>query len=424
MGTLRRPALSVELAIADSDGWTLNGGNLSKLTYGNLLEGPISQWEDLRCETVSANWRRGSVSPLDFYEVTAGIASVRVWDPDRNLDPANSLSPFFARLRAGIPFRLSWTNSETPAPNPADRSPLFTGYLWALSWESEYANLTGVDELTRLAQVNLDASAAVGFGDGGIQRIQRIMNAANSSATLRRRNSNPGRSMDSTTLDGNALDQIRFAARSEWGLLTVLPDGTLSYGAEFWSSTVNSSLGNLNDNPEVFTEATSPGLSWASVRNVVTVTSTNPYLTPVTASDQTSVDLYGLNQWGLETSLLYQADLTWWAGVGLNLYKANPAGWPQVIGINGSYDNGSNPNTDIYQLLNNGNADTIGLAWTVSIQDISAKVQICGRTDNYTPETGWETLFTTFANPYTYTTNYFTLELEPRDRLDYSAVLK
>ena len=422
MGTLSRPALSVELAIADSDGWTLNGGALSKLTSGNVLEGPLSQWEDLRCETVSATWRRGSVSPLDFYDVNPGHASVRVWDPDRNLAPSNSLSPYFARLRAGIPFRLSWTNSDTPAPLPANRSPLFTGYLWSLVWDNDYATLTGVDELTRLAQVDLTASTSVGSGDTGIQRVQRILTAANNSTPLILGSSLTGRPMAATTLEGNALTQIKAAALSEWAMLIVDPAGVLVYSPEQWTRSIKANLSDLDSHCEVFTNSTRPGLAYGSVRNAIYATSTVGALTPVSTANQSSIDLYGYNRWTSDTTLRDQADLTWWAGIALNLYKANPPGWPQTVGINGSFDDGTNPLFDAYETLNTG--DLIGFGWSIAILNLSASIQICGRTDNYTPSKGWETIFTTFANPYVYTTNYFTLDLDPQDRLDFEAVLK
>jgi len=92
--------------------------------------------------------------------------------------------------------------------------------------------------------------------------------------------------------------------------------------------------------------------------------------------------------------------------------------------VNGSYDNHQTPNLDVYALLNSDGADLVGVAWTINLDGINASVQVCGRTDTYTPQRGWETVFTTFANPYTYTSNYFTLNLDPKDRLDYSAVLK
>lgn len=422
MTTLKRPALSVELSIGASDGWTLNGGALSKLTAGNVLEGTTDQWVDTRCSCVSATWRRGSVTPTDFYAVTPGHAQVKLWDPDRTLDPANTLGPYYSKLRAGVPFRLSWTNRTTPDPNL--KTPLFTGYVWSLVWEDDYVTIVGVDELTKLAQVELTATTAVGAGDTGIQRIQRLLTQANSTATLRPRASGTGREMAATTMAGNALNLIKTAAASEWGILTVTPDGVLSYGPEWWTIARSSQLSNLNDYPECFTNATQPGLEYGSIRNQIYGTSTAGALTPVTSSDQSSIDLYGLNRWVFDTTLKNQADLSWWTGVALNLYKANPAGYPQTIGVNGSYDDGSNPNGDVYLLLNAPGLETIGVAWTISITDLNASVQVCGRTDYYTPEKGWETTFTTFANPYTYTTNYFTLNSDPKDRLDYSAVLK
>ena len=399
MTTLKRPALSVELAIGDSDGWTLNGGALSRLTAGNVLEGVLDQWVDTRCQTTTATWRRGSVNPVDFYAVNPGHASVTLWDPERTLDPGNILGPYYARLRAGLPFRLSWTNRTEP--DPQLRTPLFTGYVWSLVWENDFARIVAVDELTRLAQVELTATTATGAGDTGIRRIQRILNQANSSATMRRRDNVNGRPMAASTLSGNALAQIKTAAASEWGLLTVAPDGALSYGAEWWTTARDSQLAKLNLNPEVFTSATRPGIEYASVRNQIYATSQAGSLTPVTASDGSSIDLNGLNRWTFDTTLRDQADLTWWAGVALNLYRANPAGWPQTIGVNGSYDNGTVPNSDVYQLLNGAGFDAVGAAFTIDIADLDASVQVCGRTDSYTPEKGWETIFTTFANPYT-----------------------
>lgn len=422
MGTLKRPALSVELAIGASDGWTLNGGTLSRLTAGNVLEGIVDQWVDLRCDTVTATWRRGSVTPVDFYAVTPGHASIRVWDPNRELDPSNTLGPYHGKLRAGIPLRLSWTNATTP--NPATKAPLFTGYLWSLVWDSDYATLTGVDELTKLAQVDLTAVAATGSGDTGTQRIERILVNANCTATFQRRNSITGRPMAASTLDGNALSLIKTAAASEWGILNVEPDGTLSYGPEWWTLARDSTLTSLSTVPEVFTSATRPSLEYGSIRNLIYATSTTGALTPVTVANQNSIDLNGLNRWKFDTILRDQTDLTWWAGVALNLFQANPPGYPQTIGVNGSYDTHQTAALDVYALLNQPGADLLGVAWTVNIADLNASVQVCGRTDNYTPEKGWETVFTVFANPYTYSTNYWTLDLDPRDRLDYSAVLK
>lgn len=422
MGTLKRPALSVELWIGNSDGWTLNGGTLSRLTAGNLLEGYTDQWVDLRCETITATWRRGSVTPTDFYVVNPGHASVKIYDPDRELDPSNTLGPYYAKLRAGIPFRLSWTNRTEPVSSL--KQALFTGYLWSLKWDDDYATVTAVDELTKLAQVDLTATTSQGSGDTGIQRIQRILNQANSTATLQSRSAITGRPMAATTLAGNALSLVKTAAASEWGILTVRPDGILSYGAEWWTIARDSELAGLNSLPEVFTQATVPGLEYGSIRNVIYATSTAGALTPVTTTNQASIDANGLNRWTFDTILRDQADLSWWAGIALNLYKANPPGYPQTVGVNGSYDDGTHGNTDVYATLNPPASDLIGVAWTISIANLSASVQVCGRTDNYTPEKGWETTFTTFANPYTYSTNYFTLDSDPKDRLDYSAVLK
>lgn len=406
------PTLAVKLAIAASDGWTLNAGPLSRLTAGNVLEGLQDQWVDLRCSTVSASWRRGALSASEFWLSQPGYLTVRLWDPDRDLDPSNKLGPYYSKLRAGIPIQLTATTATGITSN------VFTGYLWSLAWENDYATITGTDLLSKLAAVELAASTPVGAGDTGIQRIQRILQAANIQTPILQ-TCLGGRTMSATTLAGSCLTQVQDTVASEFGLLLVNGDGVLTYGPEWWAaSRVETTSTILNSYPEQITAATRPTLSYGTVRNSIIAMASG--LTDVVASNQASIDYYGLNRWQQTTTLNVQADLSWWASLALLWFKDNPAGVPTSLTINPGYITG-HPSTVYDYLVQN---ELIGRQLKVDVADIDATVQVYGVTYNVQADTGWTVTLSTIPNPFTFSATYWKLDSSPANRLDFANVLK
>lgn len=410
--TSTAPSLTVKLAIGNSDGWTLNGGTLSRLTAGNLLEGYHDQYVDLSCSVVSASWRRGALSASEFWLSQPGYVQVRLWDPNRTLDPSNKLGAYYTKLRAGIPLQLT-ANSQTGFSRN-----VFTGFLWSLYWENDYATITGTDILSKLAAVELIASTSVGAGDTGIQRIQRIFEAASLQAQIFQ-TCTGGRVMGATTLAGSCLTQVQDVVASEFGLLLVDGDGKVNYGPEWFAAARTETTATiLNSYPEQITATTRPSISYGIVRNSIVARATG--LTDVTASNQTSIDYYGLNKWSQLTTLGVQADLSWWAALALLWFKDNPAGVPSSLTIHPDYA-GTAAQTIFDYLLQN---EMIGREIALNVADIAATVQVYGVTHNVDARSGWSVTFSTIPNPFTFSATYWKLDSSPANRLDFANVLK
>jgi len=406
------PTLAVKLAVGDSDGWTLNSPTLSRLTAGNLLEGYFDQFVDLKCQVVTASWRRGALSAGDFYLPQPGYVSLRLWDPERTLDPSNSAGPYFSKLRAGLPLQLTATTYG------GNRYNVFTGFLWSLVWEDEYATITGTDILSRLASVDLQATTSQGAGDSGIQRLARIFQSANLQAPIFQ-TCLGGRVMGATTLAGNALSQVQEVVVSEFGLLLVNPDGNITYGPEWFAESRLETVSTLlNGNPAAITSATRPSIGFGQVRNSITATATG--LTPVTASSQSSIDANGLSKTTQDTTLGVQADLTWWSSLALLWFKDNPPGVPTALTVQPQYA-GSAASPIFEALLS---SEMIGRQLSLNVADIVSTVQVYGLTHNVDARNGWSVSFSTIPNPFTFSATYWKLNSSPANRLDFANSLK
>ena len=405
------PTLAVNALVGTSTGWTLNDPQLSTLDDDNELSAAPTGWVDLQCSVVLADWRRGSNTPDNFQEPYPGYATIRVHDPNRTLDPANTAGPYYNRLRAGLGIQLvaTWQGIDYPQ---------FTGRLWSLDWRNDYATITATDKLTDIAQVTLTAQTAVGSGDTGSTRIARILANANQAVSVQKMNAITGRPMAGSTLAGNALALIADAAVSEWGLLYVAGDGTLRYGPEWWTDIRGQWLEINADNCDALATATMPSIGYGRLRNAIYATALDAALPAVSVADQDSIDANGYNRWARDTNLRDSVDLDWWANVALTWWKTNPAGWPSEVAL---YPWVS-PSIAA-ELWPRVLVDGLGLQVTIDAEDIDAAPLVVGIGHSVDAVRGWTVTLVCSAHPLAYAIAEWTLDGGSKSLLDYSNVL-
>jgi len=406
------PTLSVELWIADNDAFTLNDPTLGRLNAGNYLEGNSSQFENVACEVMACSWRRGATSSTDFLGVNPGYATVKLYDPDRVFDPANTLSPKVNKLRVGMPLRISasWAGTDYVQ---------YTGFVWSLEWENDVATFTAGDLFTRLARAELPSSALFPGGQVASQRIADIMTAVNYATQISLALPGAGRPMFQTLGTTQALEAIDRTVVSDFGLLTLKPDGTVTY-ATAWYEGLRSLWFSLDDDLcDGLASATLPGIAYDRVRNDINATSTNSLIS-TRVSDTDSIDYYGRATWNYQTVLQSSTDLTWWANLALLFYKQIPNRVPLNVVLD------PQASADIAAALWPALlTDGIGQVIDLNTEGLVAQALAVGVTHNYDAASdSWQVYVTCAAHPLNYAVNVFRLNGGTLGYLDYSNTLK
>lgn len=215
------PTLTVEVALGVGTGGylILDDPALGQLDVGllgpDLVWTPISAYVTL-AETHSATRDR----VLNGF--TGGWARFELVNTDSRFDPTNTTGPYalagVSTLRAGRPVRVLATWAGVTYP-------LWYGY--AESWQPDghpvatrSSTLQCADAFKVLSGLNRTAKAAQGAGELAGERVQRILDDAGWSSTLR--DIAAGQSpMAATTLADNALAELHLTAASENGVLFV-----------------------------------------------------------------------------------------------------------------------------------------------------------------------------------------------------------
>ena len=307
------PAPIVEMRVGTDDGWTLNDPTLSRLTAGNVLDGPLDGYVDLSAYAVSVDWNVGASSDTDFTTINPSYAQIRFYDPDRDLDP-NGTGLYSSKITYNTPVRISvkdWYSST--------RYRQFTGFLWSASWSAGYTTVTAVDYLSKLAAVTLTATTSQGAGETGSARIARLL--ANSSVNLPvTYGTGTTYTRQATDLSGNVLTNISNIVETEWGLFASNDGGqTYSYTPSWYTGRRVALMQLVDGYLPAVAEAGGAGVDSSRVRNYATVKGSG--LTDSIASSSTSIAIYGRRTIEKSTNFAVQADqdnyatslVTWYA---------------------------------------------------------------------------------------------------------------
>lgn len=407
------PTLIVELWLADNDAWTLNDPTLSRLNAGNFLDGTDTQFEDVVCKVTSCSWRRGSTSSTDFLEPNPGYATIKLYDPDRIYDPANSDSPKISRLRVGTPVRIS-------AEWAGVRYIQYSGFVWSLEWNDDIATFNATDLLTKLARATLPTGLALPGGQVATARISDLLFYAGYATPLVRSLPGDGSPMFQNLGTDNALAAIGKTVASDWGLLNLKPDGTLTYGTAWYEDLRALWFTIPQELCDALSDATLPGIMYDRVRNDITATSTNTLIS-ARVNDAASINLYGVTSWNYQTTLQNSADLTAWANLALAFYKSIPNRVPLNVVID---PQASDEAAEALwpALLEDGLGKVINLD---GVEGLNAEALAVGVTHNYDAASDrWQVFITCAAHPLNYAVNLFKLNGGTLGYLDYANVLK
>ena len=407
------PTLIVELWLSDNDAWTLNDPTLSRLNAGNFLDGTDTQFEDVVCKVTSCSWRRGSTSSTDFLEPNPGYATIKLYDPDRIYDPSNSASPKISRLRVGTPVRIS-------AEWAGVRYTQYSGFVWSLEWNDDIATFNATDLLTKLARATLPTGLALPGGQVATARISDLLFYAGYATPLVRSLPGDGSPMFQNLGTDNALAAIGKTVASDWGLLNLKPDGTLTYGTAWYEDLRALWFTIPQELCDALSDATLPGIMYDRVRNDITATSTNTLIS-ARVNDAASINLYGVTSWNYQTTLQNGASLTAWANLALAFYKSIPNRVPLNVVID------PQASTEAAEalwpaLLEDGIGKVINLD---DVEGLNAEALAVGVTHNYDATSDrWQVFITCAAHPLNYAVNLFKLNGGNLGYLDYANVLK
>ena len=206
--------------------FTLDDPVLGELDVAELPGGDV--WIDISQYFIDGlSISRGRNRAVDLF--TAGTARFRLDNRDRTFDPTNTSGPFFGNLTPMRPVRISAIIEGTEVR-------LFVGFV--TDWTSMYERPTDawvdvdcVDAFILFAADTLPAVSPVGDGEKAGQRIDRLLTATNFGP---QRNLSEGiYPLAETEFDGNLLALMQESAASDFGLLFVARDGTVTYRTPF-----------------------------------------------------------------------------------------------------------------------------------------------------------------------------------------------
>lgn len=231
-------------------------------------------WTDvsayLQAPLVTARLPERVESPIIRYE--AGHATIRLKNSDRRFDPTNLSGPYVSggktQVRAMRPVRIRATWSAVTYN-------VFRGYAdeWNLEWFDPNYSVTTVpitDGFKVLAAKKRAAVSAVGAGEDTGARITRILDSAGW-PSADRSIATGNYTLQATTLEGKALDELRLAADSEIGELYVDGQGRLVFRnrdallTDTRSTTVQVTLGQTSPAPFLATLNTDEATLWNEV---------------------------------------------------------------------------------------------------------------------------------------------------------------
>jgi hypothetical protein len=220
-------ATAAYLTVGDATRGLLGTGTVAPDDAGEI--GGV--WTDISDYVISGTLTRGSSrvdSPVVSYE--AGTVSLTLDNSGRRFDPTHLSGPYVSAgvtqitpMRA-VRVRAVWNNAYYD---------LFRGYAdaWDIDWRDpgwSTATLTATDGFKVLAGIDRAASVAAGAGEDSGARIGRILDDVDWPAVDRDLDTGDV-TLQATTLEGEALAELRLTADSELGELYVDGGGRLVF---------------------------------------------------------------------------------------------------------------------------------------------------------------------------------------------------
>lgn len=307
----------VTMRVGADDGWTLNDPVLSRLTAGNVLNGPSDGFVDLSTYAVSVDWSVGASSASNFTALTPASCRIRFYDPARNLDP-NGTGTYSSKVRYNTPVRVS-----------IDGVRQFSGFLWSAAWSSGYTTVIATDYLSKLAGVSLTATTSQGAGETGSARILRLLGSSSVNVPVTV-GAGTSYTRQATDLSGNVLSNISAIAETEWGLLQPVNGGDSYIYYPAWYTGRRVAAFYLSDSGiGAVAEAGSSGIDTSRIINYATVKASG--LTDSISSDASSISYYGRRTYENTTNLAAQADLDAFAASITSRYATPVATTPQQL---------------------------------------------------------------------------------------------
>lgn len=248
-----RPTSEQNFLILDD----LVDGKLDENALGNSTWTNITEWVH------SCSVRHGAnrvTDPILRYD--AATISITLDNTDRRFDPTNLSGPY---VSAGITQIVPMRPVRVQAKYLGGSYDMFHGYVdsWRFEYNATYSKvtLTATDATKVIANVVRTPVAPVGAGELSGARVHRILDSIGWPANMR--DIDPGTStMQATTLEGNAWDELQAVADSELGALFIAQNGWVQFNSRHWQmdhvQATNSQATFTDDNPDPFDDEALP----------------------------------------------------------------------------------------------------------------------------------------------------------------------
>jgi len=189
---------------------------------GSELTPWTGAWDDFTCDVLSIQWSWGASNPFGpLTEAEGGRATLNLYDPTRDYDPSNVLSPFYNFLRVGMPVRVM-----------VDGSPGWTGTLEAWEWDAgdTTATLQCIDAIATVAALVLPAATVIPAGTTDVQ-VGAVLDAAGWPAANRTVTGTAAASRQSVTVSGQAMAALQLIRFAELGAIFGTRAGNIAWWA-------------------------------------------------------------------------------------------------------------------------------------------------------------------------------------------------
>lgn len=378
--------LTVEVAFSSATG---TYAAWDSATFGSSSWGPDLVWTDV------TDWVRQVDTSRQFARLQhrweAGSGSMVLLNSDGRFSPSNTTGPYSSGGVTGI---RPWRPVRIRAAYAGTTYPVFAGY--AISWLDDYGRsgdvpqvrVSMVDEWAKFAAWTGPGAVLQGQGETSGQRINRILNAMQSTAN--RALAVGTATMQATTLAGDGTAQLGLVADSEDGWLWIDADGTVVFDDRFSpieQSRMNTSQAVIGDGTgEAPYMTVAMSYDGDDVVNMAAVARVGGSMQ--TSTDITSRALYGDRQWS-RSDLLCEADAQV-LGIAQLLVAARKD--PKLRIASASFGPMLSPAVLWPQVLGRRIRDRVTVIRRPSWQTITQESTIEGVSHSIGPES-WETTF-------------------------------
>jgi hypothetical protein len=269
-------------------------------------------WRAITCQVFGAGWTRGASEDRGVIAVPeAGEASIYLYDPHRDLDPANPGGAYTGQIDVGVPVRVSLAGQVA-----------FIGRIGEIRHELEppddpdleprpVARISAVDGAAKMASVDTPTALPQ---ETASQRVGRLLDLAGVATGSGQRDLEAGGAiLQAGNLVNSAWSDLLAAVQNELGSVDFRPNGSVVFRTRTTTWTPGA--------PALQLGCQAGGIPLAAIalvtqrdtiRNQVSAARSGG--ATVTEKDQPSIDKYGLRTTSrLDLRLLSDADADTWA---------------------------------------------------------------------------------------------------------------